>query len=106
MTQLYRHVWPQDCYIAPNIPFKIIGIRPGEKIHEQMISKSDSYNTLEMKKFYVILNNDNKQLKNYYKNKFAAKKVIEGFEYSSDSNKEFMNITDLKKFIKINNKVI
>ncbi len=92
--------------IEKKCKLKIIGIRPGEKIHEQMISKSDSYYTLEMKKFYVILNNDNKQLKNYYKNKFAAKKVIEGFEYSSDSNKEFMNISDLKNFIRMNDKII
>ena len=77
-----------------------IGIRSGEKIHEQMISKSDSYNTIEMKNCYAILNNDNKKLEKYYKNNFNAKKVEEGFEYSSDLNPDFMKITDLKKIIK------
>ena len=62
-----------------------------------MISKSDSYNTIEMKNCYAILNNDNKKLEKYYKNNFNAKKVEEGFEYSSDLNPDFMKITDLKK---------
>tara|TARA_B100000963_G_scaffold308629_1_gene284155 strand:- start:1772 stop:2770 length:999 start_codon:yes stop_codon:yes gene_type:complete len=77
-----------------------IGIRSGEKIHEQMISKSDSYNTIEMKNCYAILNNENKNLEKYYKNNFKAKKVKEGFEYSSDLNPDFMKIIDLKKLIK------
>ena len=78
---------------------KIIGIRAGEKIHEQMISKSDSYNTLEMKKFYAILNTNNKLIKQHYLKKFKAKKVKEGFEYSSNINTDFMSIKDLKKLI-------
>lgn len=77
-----------------------VGIRSGEKIHEQMISKSDSYNTIEMKNCYAILNNENKNLEKYYKNNFKAKKVKEGFEYSSDLNPDFMKIIDLKKLIK------
>ena len=86
--------------INPNKKKIYIGIRSGEKIHEQMISKSDSYNTIEMKNCYAILNNDNKKLEKYYKNNFNAKKVEEGFEYSSDLNPDFMKITDLKKIIK------
>ena len=86
--------------INPNKKKIYIGIRSGEKIHEQMISKSDSYNTIEMKNCYAILNNDNIKLEKYYKNNFNAKKVEEGFEYSSDLNPDFMKITDLKKIIK------
>ena len=86
--------------IKPKKKKTYIGIRSGEKIHEQMISKSDSYNTIEMKNCYAILNNDNKKLEKYYKNNFNAKKVEEGFEYSSDLNPDFMKITDLKKIIK------
>ena len=85
---------------------KIIGIRAGEKIHEQMISKSDSYNTLEMKNFYAILNTNNDLIKQYYLKKFKAKKVKEGFEYSSNINTDFMSITDLKRKSKSMKKII
>lgn len=79
--------------------FKIIGIRPGEKIHEQMISRSDSYSTLEMQKKYVILPKENKKIFQYYKKKFKAKKVKLDFEYSSDQNGKFLTALNLKKII-------
>ncbi len=85
--------------IDPTKKNKFIGIRAGEKIHEQMISKSDSYNTLEMKNFYAILNTNNNSIKQYYLKKFKAKKVKEGFEYSSNFNTDFMSTKDLKKII-------
>ena len=85
--------------IDPTKKNKFIGIRAGEQIHEQMISKSDSYNTLEMKNFYTILNTNNNPIKQYYFKKFKAKKVKEGFEYSSNFNTDFMSIKDLKKVI-------
>ena len=82
---------------------KIIGIRSGEKMHEQMITKSDSYDTLETKDFYIILPpkildelNYNKVF-NHYKKKFKAKKVKAGFEYSSDQNGKFLSINEIKK---------
>ena len=84
---------------------KIIGIRSGEKVHEQMITKSDSYDTLETNKFYIILPpkilgevNYYKVL-NYYKKKFKAKKVKDGFEYSSDQNEKYLTINEIKKII-------
>ena len=84
---------------------KIIGIRSGEKVHEQMITKSDSYDTLETNKFYIILPpkilgevNYYKVL-NYYKKKFKAKKVKDGFEYSSDQNGKYLTINEIKKII-------
>ena len=92
--------------LNPKKKHKIIGIRAGEKIHEQMISRSDSYHTVEMPNFYAILNNENQKLRNYYKTKLLAKKVYEGFEYSSDTNSKFMNLKDLKNLIKNQNKDI
>ena len=86
--------------LNPQKKHKIIGIRAGEKIHEQMISRSDSYHTVEMTNYYAILNNENQKLKKYYKTKLGAKKVREGFEYSSDTNLKFMNLKDLKNLIK------
>ena len=83
-----------------NNKIKIIGLRQGEKIHEQMVSSSDSFNTLETKKFYIILPNDNSGVFKYYKVKLGAKKVKEGFEYSSEKNGKFLNVSDIKKIIK------
>tara|TARA_B100001057_G_C22870171_1_gene958473 strand:- start:8034 stop:9023 length:990 start_codon:yes stop_codon:yes gene_type:complete len=82
-----------------NNKIKIIGLRQGEKIHEQMISSSDSFNTLETKNFYIILPNNNSEVYKYYKVKLRAKKVKEGFEYSSDKNGKFLSVHDIKKII-------
>jgi len=85
--------------INKNNKIKIIGLRQGEKIHEQMVSSSDSFNTLETKNFYIILPNDSSEVYKYYKAKFGAKKVKEGFEYSSDKNGKFLSVHDIKKII-------
>ena len=84
----------------PKNKIKILGIRPGEKIHEQMISSSDSYSTYEMKKSYVILPQDNLKLNQYYLKNKKAKKVKPGFEYSSDKNGKFLSIFEIKNIIK------
>jgi FlaA1/EpsC-like NDP-sugar epimerase len=87
--------------IAPKAKHKIIGIRPGEKLHEQMISSDDSYSTYEYSNYYKILpqinewGKDNLRIKN-------GKKVLEGFVYSSDNNKEWMTKSNLKKWIDSN----
>ena len=73
--------------------YKVIGIRPGEKIHEELITESDSINTLEYKNYFVIL-------PSYKKNKLQNKKI---FSYNSKNNKKFLSIKILKKLI-INNK--
>lgn len=87
--------------IAPNKKQEIIGIRPGEKIHEQMIGKEDSYSTFEYKDYYKILpqiynwGQDKKRIKN-------GKKVPEDFVYSSDNNPDWMKKNFLKKWIDVN----
>ncbi len=87
--------------IAPKARLKIIGIRPGEKLHEQMISSDDSYSTYEYSDYYKILpqiyewGKDNLRIKN-------GKKVSENFDYSSNNNKEWMTQIDLQKWIKVN----
>ena len=78
---------------------KIIGIRPGEKIHEQMITKSDSYSTLELKDMYIILPSNDKKKIEYYKKKFNAKNVKIDFEYSSNQNEEYLSVEQLEKII-------
>ena len=79
---------------------KTLGIRAGEKIHEQMISTSDSYSTVELNNFYVILPQGNLDLINKFKKKNKFKLVKPGFEYSSNKNGSFLSLNELKKIIK------
>ena len=85
--------------INRNAQFKIIGIRPGEKLHEQMISPEDSNYTYEYKNYYKILpsiNNWNKDTKRIK----TGKKVKNGFAYTSLNNENWLNINEIKKWIK------
>ena len=90
--------------ISPSSKIKIIGIRPGEKIHEQMISSADSYNTYEFDKYFKIVSST---LNNKIKEKIITKgkKVKLGFEYSSEKNKIWMTKDNLSKIIKKENLV-
>ena len=85
--------------IAPDQDITYIGIRPGEKLHEQMISKEDAPNTYEHKKYYEILPHINTWDQDL-KNKKLGKLVECDFCYSSDTNKEWMDQDYLKKWIK------
>jgi len=78
----------------------IIGIRPGEKIHEEMISSSDSQNTLELKNFYIILPSLNEKILSIYKKKLGAKKVKKNFIYNSNSNDKFLTLKELSQLVK------
>ena len=86
--------------IAPDCEHKIIGIRPGEKVHEEMITSSDSFTTYDLGKYYVILpQNSHWDLQDYLKH-FNAKKVEEGFNYNSGKNTEWLSVQDLRSLIK------
>ena len=74
---------------------KIIGIRPGEKLHEQMISSDDSYSTYEYSDYYKILPQINRWEKDDLRIKDGVK-VPEGFIYSSDNNQEWMKNLNFK----------
>ena len=99
--------------INPNCKIKIIGVRPGEKLHEEMITLSDGFNSLELKNFFIILprlnlsKNYNKTqneyvLKNYYIKKKKAKRLPENFSYNSLNNPKYLSIKEIKKIIKDN----
>ncbi len=91
--------------INNNTKIKIIGIRPGEKLHEELISETDSLNSAEGKNHYVILNNiDKKEFLKYLEIK-KLKKVNMGFKYSSDKNPDFLSIQNLRKIL-IENKFL
>jgi UDP-N-acetylglucosamine 4,6-dehydratase/5-epimerase len=85
--------------IGPKCKIKVIGVRPGEKIHEEMISESDSFTTFDIGNYYIILPVQNKSLIGRYK-KFNIKKVTPNFRYSSGTNSKFLNIKELKFLIK------
>lgn len=84
--------------IAPQCRFKIIGIRPGEKLHEVLIPEDESHNTVESKDMYVILTpfkswNNKEKYKDF-------KKVRNGFRYSSNINGVWLTAKDIKKLLK------
>jgi UDP-N-acetylglucosamine 4,6-dehydratase (inverting) len=87
--------------VMPHAKFEIIGIRPGEKLHEQMISTEDSFSTYEYLDYYKILPainawcHDENRIKD-------GKKVAEGFVYTSDKNTAWKPIAELQAWIKQN----
>jgi UDP-N-acetylglucosamine 4,6-dehydratase/5-epimerase len=87
------------------VKHKITGIRPGEKIHEEMITTSDSHNTIETKKFYIILPAGGKSPSTYIKS-FSAKKVKKVFSYNSKDNPNYLSVQQLKKVINNENKFL
>lgn len=89
--------------IAPELEQKIVGIRPGEKVHEEMITASDSYNTVDLGKYYAILPQTSpysKYTKEEYKKAFNAIDVTKGFSYDSGNNTEWETVESLRELVK------
>ena len=82
---------------SDNPKINLIGIRPGEKIHEEMISLFDSPNTIDCKNFFIIY--PSQEIKNFRKKIMKGISCASQFRYSSDTNKHFLKIQDLKKLI-------
>jgi UDP-N-acetylglucosamine 4,6-dehydratase/5-epimerase len=86
--------------IAPECRQDVVGIRPGEKVHEEMITSSDSFTTYDLGKYYVILPQSSNWNLEDYMNHFKATKVAEGFNYNSGTNTEWLSIEELRSLIK------
>ena len=86
--------------ISPGCKHEIVGIRPGEKVHEEMITPSDSFYTYDLGKYYTILPATHKWSLSDFKQKFTAKKVEEGFAYNSGNNQEWETVETLRTLIK------
>ena len=86
--------------IGPNCEKKVIGIRPGEKIHEEMISASDSFFTYDLGKYYVIIPQSTVWNLSEFVLKFNAIKVKEGFSYNSLDNEKMENVESLRELIR------
>ena len=83
--------------MSPNLPIKIVGVRPGEKIHEIMISSDDSRNTLEFPTHYIIQPTFNwwSERNNHKK----GKPVKAGFEYHSGNNTQWLSVSQIRKLL-------
>ena len=88
--------------ISSNGKFKIVGIRPGEKIHEEMITQTDSINTIEFDKYFVII----PSLSLWDIDEFISRsndspgvRCKTGFSYNSNNNEKFLTVEDLKSLI-------
>ena len=85
--------------IAPECVQNIIGIRPGEKIHEEMITSSDSASTVDLGKYYAILPATGAFTMEQYCSEMQAKLVAPGFAYDSGSNPDYLSIEQLRDLI-------
>jgi len=86
--------------IAPECKTEIVGIRPGEKLHEYMISEEDARNTIEYDDYYVIQPEHRWWRKDEYAKNNGGKKLPEGFAYSSDKNDWWLTVEELREIIK------
>jgi len=85
--------------VAPECEQKVVGIRPGEKIHEEMITSSDSFNTVDLGHYYAILSSAPNYSVEEYCEKTGGKRVPTGFSYDSGSNPDFLTVEQLGALI-------
>ena len=88
--------------ISDKCKIEVIGIRAGEKVHEEMITFNDSFNTIENSKYYIILPSLNELQKKKYIKYYKAKKINKPFSYNSETNSKFLSIKELKNLIQKN----
>ena len=85
--------------IGPECRIEVVGIRPGEKIHEEMITTSDSPNTVDLGRYYAILPSNGAFSVEEHCDRHGATRVQPGFSYNSGSNPEFLTPQQLKALI-------
>ena len=81
--------------VAPDAKIEIVGVRPGEKLHEEMITASDSYNTIDLDKYYAILPQGSPAVQKHYEEQ-GGKMVEPGFCYNSGTNTEWLSVEQLQ----------
>ena len=77
----------------------VVGMRAGEKLHEEMITSSDSQNTIDLGNYYAILSADDAKMREEYCRATKAVSVSEGFSYSSGNNSHFLTVQELRDLI-------
>jgi UDP-N-acetylglucosamine 4,6-dehydratase len=83
------------CAMAPEARLEIVGIRPGEKLHEEMISGADSRRTLDMGDYYLI----QPEMEWWHEEKLAGVPVLDGFSYASDTNDQWLTVDQLHEMV-------
>jgi UDP-N-acetylglucosamine 4,6-dehydratase/5-epimerase len=86
--------------IGPECDHPVVGVRPGEKIHEEMITASDSFNTVDLGNYYAILPQSGRFTKERYLETTVSKPVEQGFSYHSGSNPEFLTVEQIRQLIR------
>ena len=86
--------------IGPGCEKPITGIRPGEKIHEEMITASDSFTTIDLGPYYAILPSDGRVQTRHQDAGISSTPVPRGFAYNSGSNPEFLSVEQLRELIR------
>ena len=86
--------------IAPEAEIDVVGIRPGEKLHEEMVSTADSPTTVTLDGHYVILPQGKSQVMDRYLDELGAKLVPKGFAYNSGANDEWLGVPELRALIR------
>ena len=86
--------------IAPGVERRIVGVRPGEKLHEEMITVSDSPSTVDLGPYYAILPPGSLERVQEYATAVGARIVESGFRYSSDRNNTFLAVDELRALIR------
>lgn len=86
--------------IGPDCEHPVIGVRPGEKIHEEMITTSDSYNTVDFGEYYAIVPQTFRYSLEEYVEKNKVKRVESGFAYNSGTNDRWLSIEQIRDLIR------
>ncbi|OOE45863.1 UDP-N-acetylglucosamine 4,6-dehydratase (inverting) [Salinivibrio kushneri] len=87
--------------VAPNCKVKVVGVRPGEKLHEEMITDTDSLNTIDLGNYYAILPSvSHTHTEQAYMKHHRAEKVPFGFKYNSGTNEQWESVDSLREKIK------
>jgi UDP-N-acetylglucosamine 4,6-dehydratase len=86
--------------IGPSCEHRVVGLRPGEKIHEEMITSSDSFSTYDLGKYYVILPQVPVWNRDLFIESTGARPVAPGFSYSSGANEEWLSVEQIRELVR------
>jgi UDP-N-acetylglucosamine 4,6-dehydratase (inverting) len=85
--------------VGPECKQTIVGVRPGEKVHEEMITASDSFHTLDLGRYYAILASSDASLRSHYLTQQGVTEVPQGFSYNSGTNADVLTVEQLRTLI-------
>jgi UDP-N-acetylglucosamine 4,6-dehydratase/5-epimerase len=86
--------------VAPSARQEVVGVRPGEKVHEEMITSSDSLSTVDLGPYYAILPSGDSEVQESYRATTGAQPVAPGFTFNSGTNDRFLTVDDLRRLIR------